>query len=62
MQFLYFITGFFLNLGHMLIEMWSMSYDVGIICMTKNKFLWDIPELELLDQLGDDPYEDNKKG
>lgn len=53
-----FLTGFFWNIISMLISILPMSYDVGMICMTKKKYIWEIDELELLEQLDKgDPFE-----
>ena len=58
MEFLMFLTGFFWNIISMLISILPMSYDVGMICMTKKKYIWEIDELELLEQLDKgDPFE-----
>lgn len=59
MTFLMFLSGFIWNIISMFITILPMSYDMGMICMVKKKFFWQIDELELLEQLDKgDPFEE----
>lgn len=49
--FLQFLSGFFYNVVSMIITLIPMSYLMGMICVEKKKFFWEVDELELLEEL-----------
>lgn len=51
MKILKFLSGFIWNLISIIIETPIMSWEMGMACVRKDKFFWEVDEIELLEDM-----------